>query len=236
MTSAPIEHLHRHFADVTDPRQAGKTSTIQMLVGVLRPTSGNVNIAGFDVENQALEAKRKIGYLAQAPFLYGKLTGFEFLRFVGGLYGVAEQTIADKAKHILDLLDLTEKANQLIETYSGGMQHKIGLCSILLHDPQVLILDEPLAGLDPRSARQIKDLLRDFCDNGGTVFMSTHVLEIAERMCDRVGILKNGQLIAEGSLQALREQAKSETDGTLEDLFLQVTATDAVSPVAEALR
>jgi ABC-2 type transport system ATP-binding protein len=217
------------------PNGAGKTTTIRMLVGLLRPTSGSATVAGHDVLQNPLAAKRSVGYLAQTPLLYNKLTGREFLRFVGGLYKLTDDEVAPRAEQLLDLLELTDKADQLIESYSGGMRRKIGLGAALLHEPQVLILDEPLTGLDPYSARRVKDLLRDLCQRGHTVFMATHVLEIAERMCDRVGILDQGHMIAVGTMEALRDQAKSSATTTLEDLFLHLTGDSRAAEVAALL-
>lgn len=217
------------------PNGAGKTTTIRMLIGLLRPTSGNAVVAGHDVQQEPLAVKRATGYLAQTPLLYNKLTGREFLRFVGGLYGLDDEESESRAEKLLALVDLTDKGEQLIESYSGGMRHKIGLCSALLHEPQLLVLDEPLAGLDPASARRIKELLRELCGRGTTVFLSTHVLEIAERVCDRVGILQRGQLIAVGTMEELRDQAQSAAGATLEDLFLQLTGGDKVAPIAAML-
>jgi ABC-2 type transport system ATP-binding protein len=217
------------------PNGAGKTTTIRMLVGLLRPTSGRAMVAGHDVQRDPMAVKRTTGYLAQTPLLYDKLTGREFLRFTGGLYGLEDDEIEARAERLLELLGLVDKGDQLIESYSGGMRHKIGLCSALLHEPRLLVLDEPLAGLDPAGARRVKDLLRELCVRGGTVFLSTHVLEIAERVCDRVGILHAGQLIAVGTMQELRQQARSAAETTLEDLFLQLTGGDEVAPIAMML-
>jgi ABC-2 type transport system ATP-binding protein len=217
------------------PNGAGKTTTIRMIVGLLRPTAGTVSVAGHDVQQESLAVKRSVGYLAQTPVLYDRLTGREFLRFVGGLYGLSDAEIDARAEALLTLTELTGKADQLIEGYSGGMRHKIGLCGALLHEPPVLVLDEPLAGLDPYSARRVKDLLRDLCRRGGTVFLSTHVLEVAERVCDRVGILDQGRLIAVGTMEALRAQAQSAAETTLEDLFLQLTGGDAVAEMDRML-
>jgi len=205
------------------PNGAGKTTTIRMIVGLLRPTSGTVIVAGHDVQNDPLAVKRSVGYLAQTPFLYERLTGREFLRFMGGLFSLDEETIGARSDHLLALTELSDDADRLIESYSGGMRHKIGLCGSLIHEPPVLVLDEPLTGLDPHSARRIKQLLRQFSQQGRTVFLSTHVLEVAERVCDRVGILDKGELIAVGTIEALRAQAQSSTESTLEDLFIQLT-------------
>jgi ABC-2 type transport system ATP-binding protein len=217
------------------PNGAGKTTTIRMIIGLLRPTSGTVTVAGHDVQAEALAVKRAVGYLAQTPLLYERLTGREFLRFMGGLYGLSDARIAARTEQLLALVDLADKADQLIESYSGGMRHKIGLCSALLHQPPVLVLDEPLAGLDPHSARRVKDLLQELCRQGRTVFLSTHVLEVAERVCDRVGILDQGRLIAVGTMEALRAQSQSGAETTLEDLFLQLTADETVSEMTRML-
>lgn len=218
------------------PNGAGKTTTIRMLIGLLRPTSGSMIVAGHDIHKEPLLVKQKVGYLAQTPPLYERLTGREFLRFLGGLYGLNDEIINSRTEILLDMTDLSDKGEQLIESYSGGMRHKIGLCGALLHEPSVLILDEPLTGLDPYSARQVKDLLRTLCKQGRTVFLSTHVLEIAERVCDRVGILNKGRLIAEGTVEKLRTQARSTSESTLEDLFLQLTGDESSVELANALR
>ena len=217
------------------PNGAGKTTTIRMIIGLLRPTRGTVSVAGHDVKQEPLAVKRAVGYLAQTPLLYDRLTGREFLRFMGGLYGLGDEKIDARTEHLLALMDLSDKADQLIESYSGGMRHKIGLCGALLHEPPVLMLDEPLTGLDPYSARRIKDLLQELCRQGSTVFLSTHVLEVAERVCDRVGILDKGRLIAVGTMAALRTQAQSSAETTLEDLFLQLTGGETVAEMARQL-
>ena len=217
------------------PNGAGKTTTIRMIVGLLRPSAGQVLVAGHDVVQEPLEAKAMIGYLAQQPYLYKQLTGREFLRFAGGLYGLSDDEIDNRSDKLLALLELEDKADQQAAAYSGGMRHKLGLCAALLHRPQVLVLDEPLAGLDPSSARRVKDLLHELAGQGVTVFLSTHVLEVAERVCHRVGILNRGRLIAEGGVDSLRQQLQTAGDATLEDLFLQLTATADQQPLADSL-
>ncbi|MGD8475248.1 MAG: ABC transporter ATP-binding protein [Anaerolineae bacterium] len=217
------------------PNGAGKTTTIRMIVGLLRPSAGTVTVAGHDVQQEPLAVKRAIGYLAQTPLLYDKLTGREFLRFLGGLYSLTDEKIEARAEYLLTMMELSDKADQLIESYSGGMRHKIGLCGALLHDPTVLVLDEPLAGLDPHSARRVKDLLRDLCRQGRTVFLSTHVLEVAERVCDRVGILDQGRLVAVGTMEALRAQAQTTAETTLEDLFLKLTGDEQAAEMVSLL-
>jgi len=204
------------------PNGAGKTTTIRMMVGLLRPTEGKVYINGHDVEREPLAAKACIGYLPEIPFLYEKLTGREFLSFVAELYGVEPERARRRGDDLLRLFDLEEQADELIQGYSHGMRQKIALAGALIHEPKVLILDEPTRGLDPRSARTVKDILRRLCAQGATVFMSTHILEIAERMCDRVGIIDRGRLIACGTMEELRAQSQS-PGSTLEDIFLQLT-------------
>jgi ABC-2 type transport system ATP-binding protein len=204
------------------PNGAGKSSTIKMLTGLLPPSSGTARIAGHDVVRQPLRLKRVIGYMAESPFLYDKLTGREFLAFIADVYGVRRQDRAARAANLLRLFELEEDGDVLIESYSQGMRQKLALASVLIHQPSVLFLDEPTNGLDPRSARVVKDVLRDICDRGATVFMTTHVLAVAEQMCDRVGILNEGRLVALGTLEALRAQVGL-PGATLEDVFLDLT-------------
>jgi ABC-2 type transport system ATP-binding protein len=217
------------------PNGAGKTTTLRMLVGLLKPTSGSAVLAGCDILTQQRQARRAVGYLPEEITLYEKLTGNEFLRFVGGLYGLPDRESADRGRYLLGLLDLADKAGDLAQSYSHGMRQKLSLAAALLHQPRVLLLDEPFSGLDPRSARLVKDLLRDFCRAGGTVLLSTHTLEIAERMCDRVGILNRGRLIASGNLQDLRAQAHTGAGATLEDLFLQLTGGSELADLIATL-
>ncbi|MBV9546551.1 MAG: ABC transporter ATP-binding protein [Chloroflexi bacterium] len=217
------------------PNGAGKSTTIRMLTGLVRPTSGTAQVAGFDVVTETQEVKRRVGYLAETPYLYQKLTGREFLGFMGGLYGVAPPLAAQRAERLLALFELSEKADDLVESYSHGMRQKLGLAGAMLHEPQVLFLDEPTSGLDPRSARLVKDLLVALVERGHTVFLSTHVLEIAEHLCHRVGIIDHGRLIATGTLDELRQQAPREA-GSLEDIFLQLTGGGEERELAAYLR
>ncbi|GCC10736.1 daunorubicin/doxorubicin resistance ATP-binding protein DrrA [archaeon] len=202
------------------PNGAGKTTTIKMLNCLLNPSSGSARIAGFDIIKDALKVKTITGYLPETPFLYDRLTGKEFLDFVAELYGVDDARKERKVNNLLRMFTLTEKADSLIQGYSHGMRQKIGIAAALIHDPKVLFLDEPTIGLDPKSARMVKDILRELVNRGSTVFMSTHVLEIAEKMCDEVGIVNHGTLIASGSIETLR---KSEQGDSLEDIFLELT-------------
>jgi ABC-2 type transport system ATP-binding protein len=204
------------------PNGAGKTTTIRLLTGLLRPTAGTAVVAGYDVQKEPLEVKRRVGYLAENPYLYPKLTGREFLRFMGELYSVPRASAEARAERLLELFELSGRADQLVEGYSHGMRQKLALAGAILHEPPVLFLDEPTSGLDPRSARLVKDLLVALVERGHTVFLTTHVLEIAEQLCHRVGIVTAGRLLTSGSLDDLRQQAQREA-ASLEELFLQLT-------------
>lgn len=216
------------------PNGAGKTTTIRMLVGLLRPTSGSIRIAGLDMATQALEARARLAYLPDTPYLYEKLTGREFIHFVAGLYRVPPEAATRRANELLPLFGLADRADDLIEGYSHGMRQKTVLVAALVHDPQVMFLDEPTVGLDPRSARLLRDVLRRLVDRGTTVFLSTHILEIAERLCNRVGIIHDGRLLIEGTVEELR-QAAHQSD-TLEDIFLELTGGAAEAEIVEVLR
>lgn len=215
------------------PNGAGKTTTIKMIVGLLQPTSGMVKVAGYDVQTQPIQAKAVSGYVPDTPNLYPKLTGRELLRFVGDLYGMDRQQVERRTEELLRLFDLVEAGDDTIDSYSHGMQQKTALAAALVHDPKVLVLDEPTVGLDPRSARLIKDMLRQMANRGAAVFLSTHILEIAERMCDRIGIINKGELIAIGTMEELRAMGKGET--SLEDIFLGLTGGAEYAEIAEVL-
>jgi ABC-2 type transport system ATP-binding protein len=186
------------------PNGAGKTTTIKMIVGLLQPTSGSVRVDGFDVQVQSLQAKAACGYVPDTPNLYPKLSARELLRFVGDLYELPRQKVDERIEELLRLFDLTEAQDDMIDSFSHGMKQKTALAAALIHDPRVLVLDEPTVGLDPKSARLIKDMLRQIADRGSAVFLSTHILEIAERMCDRIGIINKGELVAVGTMDELR--------------------------------
>lgn len=204
------------------PNGAGKTTTMRMIAGILQPTSGTVRIAGIDIQAQPLVAKAHLGFIPDRPFVYDKLTGAEFLRFVAGLYGQGGKLIERRIDELLDLFELDAWKDELTETYSHGMRQKLIISSALVHRPDVIVVDEPMVGLDPKSARLLKDLLREFVTRGGTVLMSTHTLEIAEAMCDRIAIVHGGRIAAEGTMDALRMQTSS-GDVSLEELFLKLT-------------
>ncbi|HEX7975503.1 MAG TPA: ABC transporter ATP-binding protein [Anaerolineales bacterium] len=216
------------------PNGAGKTTTIKMLVGLLQPTSGTVGVGGFDVQAQPMQAKAASGYVPDEPNLYPKLSGRELLRFVGDLYGLDRERVERRIDELLRLFDLSEAADDTIDSYSHGMQQKTALAAALVHDPKVLVLDEPTVGLDPKSARLIKDILRQMAERGAAVFLSTHILEIAERMCDRIGIINQGRLIAVGTMDELRSLGKGES--SLEDIFLGLTGGAEYAEIAEVLR
>lgn len=216
------------------PNGAGKTTTIKMIVGLLQPTSGVVKVAGYDVLAQPVLAKAACGFVPDTPNLYPKLSGRELLRFVGDLYEMDRQRVERRSEELLRLFDLSQAGDDPIDSYSHGMQQKTTLAAALLHDPKVLVLDEPTVGLDPRSARLIKDMLRQLADRGAAVFLSTHILEIAERMCDRIGIINKGELIAVGTMEELRAMGKGET--SLEDIFLSLTGGAEYAEIAEVLQ
>ncbi|MGI5837578.1 MAG: ABC transporter ATP-binding protein [Chloroflexota bacterium] len=216
------------------PNGAGKTTTIRMLAGLLKPSRGTATVAGFDILKDTLEVKRRIGYMAESPYLYTKLTGREFLGFMGDLYSVERSVAAERAQRLLVLFELEDKADELVESYSHGMRQKIALAGSLIHEPQLLFLDEPTSGLDPRSARVVKDLLVGLAEKGHTVFLSTHILEIAQHMCHRVGIIDQGQLVAVGTLDELRQQARV-GQVSLEEIFLQLTGGAEAREVAAFL-
>jgi ABC-2 type transport system ATP-binding protein len=217
------------------PNGAGKTTTIKMIVGLLKPSAGSVKVAGFDIQAQPMSAKAACGYVPDTPNLYAKLSGRELLRFVADLYNLERVQAARRAEELLGMLDLTAAADDTLDSYSHGMQQKASLAAALMHDPKVLVLDEPTVGLDPKSARLIKDLLRQLADRGAAVFLSTHILEIAERMCDRIGIINKGELVAAGSMKELRALGKS-GESSLEDIFLGLTGGADEAAIAEILK
>lgn len=203
------------------PNGAGKTTTIKLMTGLLRPTAGRVEIGGHDIQREHVAAKALIGYIPDHPYLYEKLTGRDFIHFVGDLHRLARAEQERRMEEHFALFGLLESADQLIENYSHGMRQKLVFTAALLHRPRVIILDEPMVGLDPRSARITKRLLRQRAEEGGAVFLSTHQLAVAEEMADRIGIIDRGELIFLGTLDELRRRTHGA--GTLEDLFLELT-------------
>lgn len=213
------------------PNGAGKTTTIKMLIGLLRPTAGTARIGGYDVQAEPLKAKALLGYVPDQPYLPEKLSAREYIDLIAGLYQIDRQVARQRGAEWLRLFGLSDRADDLLGGYSHGMRQKAALTGALLHNPRAFFLDEPTVGLDPRSARLIKDILREVADRGTAVLMSTHILEIAERMCDRVVIINRGAIVAAGTLDELRAGG----DGTLEDIFLSLTGGAEESALADAL-
>ncbi|UCG12929.1 MAG: ABC transporter ATP-binding protein [Deltaproteobacteria bacterium] len=211
------------------PNGAGKTTTIKMLAGVLRPTSGRISIDGLDLRQHAVEVKRRVGFIPDRPFLYEKLTGLEFMTFIANIYGINGEHLDRRVQRLLELFELAEWGNELVGSFSHGMKQRLIMSSALLHGPRVFIVDEPMVGLDPKGARLIKRIFRELRRSEMTVFMSTHTLGIAEELCDRIGIIQKGKLVAEGTVAELK-QAAGQEDPHLESVFLHLTGADAVSP------
>ncbi|MBY7142775.1 ABC transporter ATP-binding protein [Virgibacillus sp. NKC19-3] len=204
------------------PNGAGKTTTIKMMTGLLEPSTGSVEIGGVNIWKEPMKAKKQIAYVPDQPNLYQKLTGWDYLEFIASVFRIPQTKFQAKAEELLHVFSLTDRANELIEGYSHGMKQKIAICGALVHEPDVLFLDEPTVGLDPKSARSLKSLLRQLCDNGMTAFVSTHILEIAEQMCDRVGIISDGRIIALGTMDELKTH-EDKGEQSLEDIFLELT-------------
>jgi ABC-2 type transport system ATP-binding protein len=206
------------------PNGAGKTTTIRMIVGLLRPEKGQISVCGHLMGANGVAAKSRLAYVPDLPFLYEKLTGREFLYFVAEMYGIPDLIRNERLSHLNARLDMQEFLDQLTEGYSHGMKQKVALAAALLHEPTVLVIDEPMVGLDPRTIRVVKDLFIEHARKGGTVFMSTHTLDIAEAVADRIGIIQRGELIAAGTLAELQAAARREQ--SLEEIFLQLTEGD----------
>jgi len=241
-----IQHLYRRFghveavSDLTllvpkgeifcflGPNGAGKTTTLKILTGLLRPSSGTASIAGMDVQKEPLKVKRLIGYIPDMPFMYDRLTATEFLQFTGDLYSLPRDRVISEGERLLSLFDLLDYRASLVKDLSHGMRQRLIYCATFLHEPQVLFIDEPLIGLDPYSIRLIKDLLKTKARAGMTIFLTTHILSLAEDVADRIGIILNGKLVALGSLSSLLQ--KNPGIGRLEDVFLKLTATYGVTP------
>jgi ABC-2 type transport system ATP-binding protein len=214
------------------PNGAGKTTTIRMMMGILKPTSGRVFLGGHDVEQEPEKAKALAGFIPDRPFIYEKLTGREFLKFVGRLHHVEPQRLLRRGAELLEHLELTRWQDELVESYSHGMKQRLVVCGALIHEPPILVVDEPMVGMDPKGSRTLKDLFRSLAERGTTVFLSTHSISVAEEVCHRIGIIQRGRLIACGTMMDLHAQAKNK-NGNLESVFLELTqepATDAATP------
>ncbi|MCZ6698261.1 MAG: ABC transporter ATP-binding protein [Planctomycetota bacterium] len=215
------------------PNGAGKTTTIKMLAGLLTPDSGSIEVCGLPMSGDAVEAKSRIAYVPDQPFLYDKLSAREFLRFVGQMYSLDNERIEERSRHYMRRLAIEGFADQLIEGYSHGMKQKTVLAAALLHEPDVLIVDEPMVGLDPAGMRIVKGLFRDWADSGRTVFMSTHTLDMAEAIADHIAIINQGQIVACGTLNDLKTRAAREH--RLEDIFLDLTTEPEEPPETDEL-
>ncbi len=239
-----LEHVTKRYGDypaVTDltltlekgeifgfigPNGAGKTTTIKMMGGILAPTAGSVAIGGIKMDEAPEAAKRKIGFIPDRPYLYEKLTGMEFLRFTADLYGVNAKQFMKKAEEKLGLFSLTDWPDELIESYSHGMKQRLIMASALLHEPEVVIVDEPTVGLDPAAVKLMKDLFERLAEDGVTIFLSTHTLKVAQDICDRIGVIRKGRLIATGTTEDLQREA-GVTEADLEKVFLNLTLETA---------
>jgi len=216
------------FFGFLGPNGAGKSTTIKMLTGLLRPTAGDATIEGLSLRNDLLAIKGIIGILPEELPLYERLTGEEYLLFAGRMYGLSKNEARGRTDELLDFLSLADDRGKLIVDYSQGMKKKLALAAALIHNPRVLFLDEPLNGIDPVSGRIVTDLLRRLAGKGVTLFFTSHVLDVAERLCDEVAIIDRGRIVAQGSLDAIRTQREMQKDATLEDVFLKLVAADVV--------
>jgi ABC-2 type transport system ATP-binding protein len=207
---------------------AGKTTTLRMISGLIRPDAGEIFVNGIDAIAEPLRAKQPLAYIPDDPVLYGKLNPMEHLEFVSALWGIDAVTARRRAQELLERLSLWDRRHEWIETCSRGMKQKIALASALIHEPRLILLDEPLTGLDAGAARLVKDMLAEFLHGGGTVILTTHILEVAERLAERIGIISQGRLLAEGTLSDLRSRS-GRSAGSLEDIFLQLLADEKIS-------
>jgi ABC-2 type transport system ATP-binding protein len=219
------------FFAVLGPNAAGKTTIIRILAGLLKPSAGTARVAGFDVQADPIEARRRLAYVPDFPFLYDKLTPWEFLRFTGHIFQMSEERIQESSRALVPRFHLDEFVNRPIEGLSHGTRQRVAIVSALMHDPEVLVIDEPMVGLDPQHARILKDVLKERTRQGATVFLSTHQLDVAEEMADRIGIMSHGRLAAVGTREQLRRQAGAR--GPLEEVFLALTASPNSEHVAK---
>jgi len=214
------------FFAILGPNAAGKTTTIKIVVGLMKPTSGTAKVAGFDIQTHPLEARRRLAYVPDFPFLYDKLTAWEFLRFTGQLFRMTESHIQTAGRELVARFNLESSLAKPIESLSHGTRQRVAIVSALLHNPEVFVLDEPMVGLDPHHARVVKDILKERSNEGMTIFVSTHQLSVAEEMADRIGIMHQGKLVAVGTRDELRRQ--SGVSGALERVFLSLTAEEQI--------
>lgn len=237
-----IKNLTKHYGNLTavsglsldipggecfgflGPNGAGKTTTIKLLAGLLKPNDGTIKISGYDIQKDPQKVKGIIGYIPDKPFIYEKLTGGEFLDFVAELYQVNGNFVREKREELLNLFTIKDFENELVEGYSHGMRQKLVITAALIHNPKVIIVDEPMVGLDPKGMRQVKEIFKQLTKSGVTIFMSTHTMSVAQEMCHRIGIINKGKLIALGNMNDLQKQAQ--VSSGLEDVFLQLTSSE----------
>lgn len=217
------------------PNGAGKTSTIKMIMGLMRPTSGTITIDGHDIQKDPVSAKKVLGYIPDRPILYEKLTAWEYMKFIAGIYGVNDGDLRERGMKYLGIFGLHEWSNELVENFSHGMKQRLNLSAVFMRNPKVLILDEPLIGLDPRGAKLFKEILHTSRNNGMCIFMSTHILEIAEQMCDRMAIIHKGNIISTGTSEDLRKQAHT-PESALEQVFLRLTGGEDIANIIKELQ
>jgi ABC-2 type transport system ATP-binding protein len=223
-----LEVARGQFFAILGPNAAGKTTLLRVLAGLLKPTSGAARVAGFDIQTDPLEARRRMAYVPDFPFLYEKLTPWEFFRFTGQIFQMNGARLEEAARELIPRFNLDEFARKPIDGLSHGTRQRVAIVASLLHEPEVIVIDEPMVGLDPQHARVVKDVLKERTRRGCTVLLSTHQLSVAEEMADRVGILHQGRLVAVGALGELRRQASAGASGTLEQIFLNLTSGQAL--------
>jgi ABC-2 type transport system ATP-binding protein len=214
------------------PNGAGKTTTLKMIAGLLKPTSGRIVVNGHDVATDAESAKASLGFIPDRPFIYEKLTAGEFLRFHGGLYGLEDDGIAGRVREMLELFELARWEDELVESFSHGMKQRVVMCAAFLHRPRAVVVDEPMVGLDPRGARLIKDVFRTMSARGVGILMSTHTLEVAQEMCDRISIILKGKIIARGTVAEIRAMGEADDD-QLTSVFLKLTGGSGLQEIDE---
>ena len=222
VSNVTLQVREGEFFGFLGPNGAGKSTTIKMLCGLLRPDGGEIRIAGVDLYSDPLEVKRLIGVLPEETNLYERLTGEEYLLFAGQMYGLTKKEAVERTASLMELMELTEERKKLIVDYSMGMRKKVALAAALIHRPRVLFLDEPFNGIDPISVRSIRNVMRHLTERGTTIFITSHVMEVIEKLCSRVAIINNGQIVAEGTLNQLRAAAQTGSDTSLEDVFLKL--------------
>lgn len=232
-----FEALGRLDLDIKDgefygflgPNGAGKTTTVKILAGLLVPSAGRALLGGYDIRKDPLKVKSITGFIPDRPYLYEKLTAYEFLKFTSRMYGIEEGLAEKRIDEYLEMFGLVDRKHELIEGFSHGMRQKTVMASALIHEPKIIVVDEPMVGLDPKGAKLVKKIMKNLCCKGATIFMSTHSLPVAEELCDRIGIIRDGRLIAEGSMEGLRTMAKDSpaaVHGNLEDIFLSLTGEE----------